>query len=469
MPDDSSNNMRQPFRLFQATPSKGKWLDFISRMLNNEPPKHVLLMQRDILTAMEVPSTYNGTQFLQGTSEGGESVGFGSPLSRSNSDATGSPVFAAEFTAVLTELCNDATTTLETETCCVDICLLNAEEKKRKGVQVNADTDRLVLVGDVHGQFMDLQTHIFSHQREVMLAAQDAENIATVTDYRYLFLGDYVDRGPHGVESIMLLLALKVEYPTMIYLIRGNHEESQTCRIYGFLQECKNKLDANAWTKFTSVFTVLPLAAAVYRQEQQNTVLFCCHGGLSPQLTTIPSLQFINRAEYGHQFLSSEETEMVDGLLWSDPSDHEEAFRHNQRGCGHTFNEEATEKFIRDNEGVVLVVRAHQMVMEGYQWEHNGKLLTLFSAPNYCNINNNKGAIAVLDVNHKPLASDVPQSALLNLIGMSFKVYDSAPASPCRLFGDAKLQLPMPLPPAEFDDIPASPQVAPKQQMGGGE
>lgn len=51
----------------------------------------------------------------------------------------------------------------------------------------------------------------------------------------YLFLGDYVDRGPQGLECICLLLAYKIKYPENFFMLRGNHECSSINRIYGYL------------------------------------------------------------------------------------------------------------------------------------------------------------------------------------------------------------------------------------------
>jgi protein phosphatase len=63
-----------------------------------------------------------------------------------------------------------------------------------------------------------------------------------IESYDYLFLGDYVDRGNHSLETMCLLMALKVKFPDKIHLLRGNHEDKWINQAFGFAEECGNRL-----------------------------------------------------------------------------------------------------------------------------------------------------------------------------------------------------------------------------------
>ena len=120
-----------------------------------------------------------------------------------------------------------------------------------------------------------------------------------------------------------------------------------------------------------------------------NNQLFCPHAGLSPGLDTISSIDTLTRFEE-----VPHEGPMCD-ILWSDP-DERSGWGVSPRGAGYTFGQDVSEQFIHTN-GLKFIMRAHQLVSEGYCWAHEGSVVTVFSAPNYCYRCGNLAAICEID------------------------------------------------------------------------
>ena len=224
--------------------------------------------------------------------------------------------------------------------------------------------------GDIHGQFQDM-IELFR------IGGSPPET-------NYLFLGDYVDRGYYSLETVTLLVALKVRYKDRITILRGNHESRQITQVYGFYDECLRKYgNANCWKYFTELFDYLPLTALIDNQ------IFCLHGGLSPSIDSLDQIrQLDRRQEVPH------EGPMCD-LLWSDPDDRS-GWGISPRGAGYTFGQDISTQFNHTN-NVTLIARAHQLVMNGYNWNHERNVVTVFSAPNYCYRCGNEAAIMEID------------------------------------------------------------------------
>ncbi|XP_048193758.1 serine/threonine-protein phosphatase PP1-gamma catalytic subunit-like [Perognathus longimembris pacificus] len=227
----------------------------------------------------------------------------------------------------------------------------------------------LKICGDIHGQFYDL-LRLF-------------ECGGLLPESNYLFLGDYVDRGKQSLETICLLLAYKIKYPKN-FLLRGNHECASINRIYGFYDEYKRRYNIKLWKTFTDCFNCLPIAAIV------DEKIFCCHGGLSPNLQSMEQIRRIMRPT------DVPDQGLLCDILWSDPDKDVLGWGENDRGVSFTFGAEVVTKFLVKHD-LNLICRAHQVVEDGYEFFADRKLVTLFSAPNYCGEFDNAGTMMSVD------------------------------------------------------------------------
>mmetsp|Transcript_20400 Transcript_20400/g.82375 ORF Transcript_20400/g.82375 Transcript_20400/m.82375 type:complete len:121 (+) Transcript_20400:1293-1655(+) len=83
-------------------------------------------------------------------------------------------------------------------------------------------------------------------------------------------------------------------------------------------------------------------------------------------------------------------------LLWSDPDKEITGWGENDRGVSFTFGADTVDRFLKKF-GLDLVCRAHQVVEDGYEFFADRKLVTIFSAPNYCGEFDNAGAMMSVD------------------------------------------------------------------------
>ena len=209
----------------------------------------------------------------------------------------------------------------------------------------------ITVCGDIHGQFEDL-LEIFDVGGEV-------------PETNYIFLGDFVDRGYN----------------------------------YGFYEECQRKYGSvNVWRMCTDIFDLFQLAAVI------ESKVFCVHGGLSPHVNLIDDIRKLDRKQEVPR-----DGPMSD-ILWSDPDKEVKTYSYSPRGAGYLFGEEDTVKFNREN-NIDLIARAHQLIQEGYQFLFNDKLVTVWSAPNYCYRCGNDASIMEFDEH----------------MNRSFKIFEACP------------------------------------------
>ncbi|KAJ9586976.1 hypothetical protein L9F63_019428 [Diploptera punctata] len=239
------------------------------------------------------------------------------------------------------------------------------------------------VLGDIHGNLPDLI--IFE---KVLWSL--GPNLTPCT---ILFLGDYVDRGPHGVEVVGYIFAHKVQNPTKVKLLRGNHEIRDIQQKFTFFNECKSKFGENLgnqiWNRVNDVFDNLPLSATI------DGKIFCCHGGIPPPWLC-PVVSAI-KAIPCPLVNPDQESYLAWELMWNDPVRMEkmpnsliqelkanEGFAANtRRGTAHVFNDEALQRFLTVN-GFSHVIRAHETQQAGFQVQQKGKLVTVFSSSGYC-------------------------------------------------------------------------------------
>ncbi|SNX82281.1 calcineurin catalytic subunit [Melanopsichium pennsylvanicum] len=237
----------------------------------------------------------------------------------------------------------------------------------------------ITVCGDIHGQYYDL-----------MKLFEVGGNPA---DTRYLFLGDYVDRGYFSIECVLYLWALKIWYPDTLFLLRGNHECRHLTDYFTFKLECKHKYSEEIYDLCMESFCTLPLAAVMNKQ------FLCIHGGLSPELQTLDDLRSIDR------FREPPTHGIMCDILWADPLEDfgsektNESFIHNHvRGCSYFFTYNAACQFLERNQ-LLSIIRAHEAQDAGYRMYRKTKttgfpsVMTIFSAPNYLDVYNNKAAV----------------------------------------------------------------------------
>uniref|UniRef100_A0A8C8RB09 Serine/threonine-protein phosphatase n=1 Tax=Pelusios castaneus TaxID=367368 RepID=A0A8C8RB09_9SAUR len=228
------------------------------------------------------------------------------------------------------------------------------------------ETEKVTVCGDTHGQYYDL-LNIFE------LNGLPSEMNP------YIFNGDFVDRGSFSVEVILTLFGFKLLYPDHFHLLRGNHETDNMNQIYGFEGEVKAKYTAQMFALFSEVFEWLPLAQCI------NGKVLIMHGGLfSEDGVTLDDIRKIERNRQ-----PPDSGPMCD-LLWSDPQP-QNGRSVSKRGVSCQFGPDVTKSFLERNH-LDYIIRSHEVKPEGYEVTHDGKCITVFSAPNYCDQMGNKGS-----------------------------------------------------------------------------
>lgn len=241
----------------------------------------------------------------------------------------------------------------------------------------------VVVFGDIHGNFDFLVT--------VMNA------IHFTNDTKFLFLGNYVDKGNSSIETMLYLTLLKLQCPERVILLRGNHENSRISYAYGFYEQSIKKFGTdNVWRYFTDVFDYFPIAATV------NETMFCVHSGLSKKMSTINQLRMIDRVE---ETLSEG---IICDLLWSDPSE-KSGWSANERGYGCSYGRDVFEEFMARN-SFKTMIKGNEFAQSGVIKRWDNKLISVWSAPVSDGQTTSKGAILTIDCSSNVSVQSFPYS-----------------------------------------------------------
>jgi protein phosphatase len=274
----------------------------------------------------------------------------------------------------------------------VNLCTEIREIFARESLMLDL-TGPVTVVGDLHGHILDLYRVLQSH--------------GLPNSTKYLFLGDFVDRGDFSFELVTLVFLLKVLFRDMVFIIRGNHEFEDVCATGGFGQELNQLFrDTIVFYSFINAFSMIPIACLIERN------VLAVHGGIGPDLTSIQDLRAIPRP------ISAFDDSVLDTVLWSDPCEDIDFYERSQRGTGYLFGPSAFRAFVESN-SLRAVVRGHECVAEGCREQFSGRLFTVFSASNYCGSSGNKAGVLVVrrnfetEVHTYPPLPRLPRSAAL--------------------------------------------------------
>lgn len=231
---------------------------------------------------------------------------------------------------------------------------------KKEPVLQKLDETAAVFIGDLHGD---------------LTAYKKVEKYFHETALNFVFLGDYVDRGPHSIDLIKSLFTLKLKHPERVTLLRGNHETPLANSRYGFKDDVKREFpkQQNLYQLFNEVFAELPIAATLDAGK-----VIAVHGGIPRNIESIEKI-----ADLPKGIVSTRNHEVLLQLLWNDPNEQISDFTSSMRGPGiYEFGKKTIENFMT-NSNANLMVSAHLAFSEGIRFFFNKKLVSIFSTLSY--------------------------------------------------------------------------------------
>ncbi|CAJ1434066.1 unnamed protein product [Effrenium voratum] len=274
--------------------------------------------------------------------------------------------------------------------------VLEPERQANTYARTLPPSEAYVIIGDLHGQLFNLLSFLHKARMTWLPPEEGIEPLQPSMDFvcspekvRYVFLGDYVDRGERSIETAMLVLSYKVLCPDGIVLLQGNHEDALMNENYGFQDEVRMKFDGDTgvWTKFNAAFGMLPYLAV----KQGHFIAM--HGGLSEEFVHLCSHSQTGTPETQHVDFNSclglpskRHAVVAEEITWSDPRRELTRFGPSQRGEGvESFGPLAAREFLQEHQ-LKYLFRGHEQKNQGFEEMHvgdNRSVVTIFSAADY--------------------------------------------------------------------------------------
>ena len=261
-------------------------------------------------------------------------------------------------------------------------------DERKKSYRINygvilPSEGKFIVIGDIHG---DIDT--------LLKILNRSEALRALSNGGYLmFLGDYIDRGPYQLESLLLVLRLKYMYPENVVVLRGNHEPPPglipyphdfTFHLYRYYGRSAGE---ELYKEFFQLFQELPYVCIA-----KNSILFL-HGG--PPITTTEN---ISLEKYLSLDKDMPDFNVLEEILWNDPVEYIMEWELSPRGAGKLFGPKITERALKIT-NTKIIVRGHEPCEEGFKLNHKDRVITLFSrvGPPYFN---SKAAYMVINTTY---------------------------------------------------------------------
>lgn len=238
----------------------------------------------------------------------------------------------------------------------LDKLISNVEEIfKEEEKLIEIENTQVAIIGDIHGDYLSLEKILKDLKNEIII-----------------FLGDYADRGPSPIEVYEKIFELKISRPKEVFLLRGNHEAPDLLPFHPHDLPWHLSLKyGEKWREIYKglirVYNEMPIAAII------KGLALLLHGGISPEITI--------------EGLRDPDEKILEIILWSDPSDEIHGVLPSHRGAGIIFGPDVSFKVLSEMD-VKYLIRSHQPTMHGYKWNHNMRVLTIFSSKNVYNLIN---------------------------------------------------------------------------------